>query len=181
MRQKVVTSYFEMTGREQLRPARPATGLSVLRAGTPCPELNRFLYTGVGGDWYWIDRLSWSHERWMEWLGREEVETWVGYREGNPVGYFELERQAAGDLELAYFGLLPQFIGRGLGGPLLTRAIERGFEAGARRVWVHTCSLDHPAARNNYLARGFRLYREEEEWKDLPEASPGPWPGARPS
>jgi GNAT superfamily N-acetyltransferase len=81
-------------------------------------------------------------------------------------------------VEIVYFGLLPRFIGRGLGGPLLSRAVERGFERGASRVWVHTCSLDHPRALAAYRARGFRLFRTETVEKEVPEESPGPWPGA---
>jgi GNAT superfamily N-acetyltransferase len=86
--------------------------------------------------------------------------------------------QWGANLEIAYFGLLPQFIGRGIGGTLLTSAIERAWEMGAARVWVHTCSLDGPSALGNYQARGFRYYKEEETEVDLPEQTPGPWPGA---
>ena len=97
---------------------------------------------------------------------------------GTPAGYFELERQAEGSVEIAYFGLLPQFVGRGLGGALLSAAVERGWEGGARRVWLHTCSLDHAAALPAYQARGFRIFETETAVRDLPERSPEPWPGA---
>jgi GNAT superfamily N-acetyltransferase len=176
----VVTTHLEMTDPGELRPARePALPLRVERAAIPCPELNRFLYTAVGGDWYWIDRLVWSYEKWLRYLDRPELETWVATVAGTPTGYFELERQAEGSVEIAYFGLLPRFIGRGLGGALLTRAARRAWEMGARRVWVHTCTLDGPAALANYRARGFRIFKEEVAEVDLPDVSPGPWPGAR--
>ena len=81
-------------------------------------------------------------------------------------------------MEIAYFGLLPQFVGRGLGGALLTATIERAWQLKPRRVWVHTCTLDHPSALANYQARGFRIYKHETEDNDLPERAPGPWPGA---
>lgn len=183
MRREFEIYYLEMTAPEQLRPsvARSA-GFRIEQARIPSPELNRFFYTAVGGDWYWIDRLSWTYDRWLAWLDRPEVETWIGAFEGTPAGYFELEKQPQADglhVELAYFGLLPGFIGRGLGGALLTAAIERAWAMGASRVWVHTCSLDAPAALENYQARGFRLYRTEKVSKDFPEQSPGPWPGAR--
>ena len=177
---EVTTWYVEMTAPADLRPSRsPHADVLTAHVSSPMPELNRFLYTAVGGDWFWVDRLGWSYVRWFEYLNRPELETWVAYLSGTPAGYFELERQARGAVELAYFGLLPQFIGRGIGRLLLTHAVERAWELGARRVWLHTCTLDSPAALNNYRARGFRVYREETEEKELPDRSPGPWPGAR--
>jgi GNAT superfamily N-acetyltransferase len=151
----------------------------VEQAQIPCPELNRFLYTAVGGDWYWIDRLGWSYTEWLAYLDRPELETWVATVVGTPVGYYELERQPERDVEIAYFGLLPQFIGQGLGGYLLTCAVRRAWEMRAGRVWVHTCTLDGPAALANYQARGFQVFKEEAAEIELPEATPGPWPGAR--
>lgn len=179
MKVRVVTSHLEMTDPREHRPGRPAgPGAAIRHARVACPELNRFLYTAVGGGWYWVDRLDWTYERWMRWLGRPEVETWVLYDEETPAGYFELELQALGSVEIAYLGLIPRFVGRGLGGALLSVAIGRAWEIGGRRVWVHTCTLDHPGALRNYLARGFRLFQEEESEVELPETPPGPWPGA---
>jgi ribosomal protein S18 acetylase RimI-like enzyme len=132
-----------------------------MQAELPCPPLNRFLYTTVGGDWSWTDRLPWSYDDWQKYLDRPELETWVGYVAGTPAGYFELEKQPGDNVEIAYFGLLPQFIGKGFGGRLLTEAIQRAWAMGAVRVWVHTCTLDGPMALRNYQARGFRLYKEE--------------------
>src|ERR1041384_1435494 len=112
----------------QLRPARRALlEVQLQRAEIPCPALNRFLYTAVGGDWYWLDRLGWSYEQWHMYLERTEIETWVADVAGTPAGYYELEMQAGGNVEIVYFGLLPQFIGRGLGGALLTAAVERAW------------------------------------------------------
>ncbi|MGQ9575439.1 MAG: GNAT family N-acetyltransferase [Thermoguttaceae bacterium] len=176
----VTTYYLEMLSPEQLRPKLPRrSDLEIKQAEIPCPELNRFLYAAVGGDWYWIDRLGWTYRQWLEYLGRPELQTWVAYVAGTPAGYFELEVQTHGDVEIVSFGLLPQFIGQGLGGQLLTAAVERAWATGASRVWVHTCSLDHPAALANYLARGFQVFRQDVTSKELPRQSPGPWPGAR--
>ncbi|HET6373160.1 MAG TPA: GNAT family N-acetyltransferase [Candidatus Polarisedimenticolia bacterium] len=176
---KVTTYHLEMTRRDQLKPARLASGsLDLTRAMIPSPELNRYLYTAVGAGWYWVDRLSWTYDTWMAYLDRPELETWVARVSGTPAGYFELEAQPGGSVEIAYFGLLPRFVGQGLGGPLLTAAIERGWEMGAARVWVHTCTLDHPAALANYRARGMQLFDEVVSQQDLPDAPPGPWPGA---
>jgi GNAT superfamily N-acetyltransferase len=115
----------------------------------------------------------------LAYLDRPELETWIAYVAGTPAGYFELERQSGGDVELAYFGLLPGFIGEGLGGRLLAAAITRAWEMGARRVWVHTCDLDHPRALTNYRARGFRIFRTEPKIEELPDEPLEPWPGAR--
>jgi GNAT superfamily N-acetyltransferase len=175
----VRTWYLEMRERSWLRPAA-VTGerLAVARAEVPCPELSRFLYTAVGGDWYWTDRLGWTYARWLAYLDRPELETWVGYVAGTPAGYFELQHHAGGDVEIAAFGLLPRFVGRGLGGRLLTAAAERAWDAGATRIWVTTCSLDSPPALANYQARGFRIFTTEIDEQPLPAAIPGPWLGA---
>jgi GNAT superfamily N-acetyltransferase len=176
---RITTCYLEMTHPSALRPARvPDSEIEVRRAEVASPELNRFLYTAVGGDWYWTDRLVWTYAQWLEYLERPELETWLAWDRGTPAGYAELEMQAEGNVEIAYFGVLPGFIGRGIGGHLLTCSIRRAWEWGARRVWLHTCTLDHPRALPNYLARGFRLYKEETTEKDEPPQPPGPWPGA---
>jgi ribosomal protein S18 acetylase RimI-like enzyme len=180
MRFKVTTYHLELTDPTELRPSRlPEIDLELARVTMCCPELNRFFYTAVGGDWYWIDRLKWTYERWQSYLDRPELETWAAYVAGTPAGYFELEMQAGRSVEIVYFGVMPQFTGRGLGGRLLTLAVERAWGMGAARVWLHTCTLDHPTALANYRARGFRLFKEVTAEEDLPDRSPGPWPGAR--
>ncbi|WP_204041319.1 GNAT family N-acetyltransferase [Acrocarpospora phusangensis] len=154
----VTTWYLEQTGRKDLRRAAPAP-VEIVRAEIPSPEFSRFLYTAVGGGWHWTDRLPWTPEQWSEWLSGD-VETWVAYHRGTPAGYAELHGQAGGNVEVAYFGLLPYAIGKGIGGHLLSEAVSRAWEReGTRRVWVHTCSLDGPAALPNYQARGFRVFR----------------------
>jgi len=179
MKRLVTTTHLEMTDRSQLRPAASgATPWSLVRAEVPCPELNRFLYAAVGAGWWWYTRLPWDYARWTAYLDRPELETWVAYVSGTPAGYFELERQRPDDVELAYFGLMPRFVGRGLGGGLLTAAIARGWDMGAARVWVHTCDLDHPRALANYRARGFRVFRVEQQIEELPDTRLEPWPGA---
>jgi GNAT superfamily N-acetyltransferase len=179
MRTRVITYHLEMTDPGALHPSRVRVpDLEVRQAKVPCPELNRFFYTAVGGDWYWLDRLPWTYGQWLAYLDRPEVETWVASSSGTPAGYFELEAQPGADVEIVYFGLLPAFTGRGLGGRLLTAAAERAWRLGAARLWLHTCSLDHPNALAHYLARGFRLFKEVETYEDLPEQPPGPWPGA---
>ena len=168
-----------MTTPSELRPSlEPAPPVEIRRATVVSPELGRFLYTAAGGNWYWIDRLSWSYEQWLERLSHPRVETWVMYEGGAPAAYFELDGIADGDVEIAYLGVLPAFMGRGLGGWLLTEAIRRAWAMGTRRVWVHTCTLDAPHALANYRARGMRVSKEHVEAIELPDVPPGPWPGA---
>lgn len=165
------TWFLESTAPSDLLPARePEAGRDVrfTRCGIPSPDLSRFLYERVGADWQWTDRLGWSRERWREWVERPGSETWVLYERGTPADFAELDAQPAGAVEIAYFGLLPGFLGRGLGGHMLTRALRRAWDLAerwpdrepTRRVWVHTCTLDGEHALANYRARGLRVYRE---------------------
>jgi GNAT superfamily N-acetyltransferase len=163
----------------ELRPApAPQGSVEIRRAMQPSPELGRFLYTAAGGNWYWTDRLAWTYEQWLERLSHPRVETWVLYDEGTPAGYFELDGRSDHDVEIAYLGVLPAFIGRRLGGWLLSEAIGRAFAMGSRRVWVHTCTLDSHNALANYQARGMRVFNEQTAAVDLADVPPGPWPGA---
>ncbi len=172
---------LEMTDPAQLRPGRePSVAATLVRAGRPAPELSRFFYRAVGGDWYWLDRLDWSLERWSEWVTSPRHELWTAWVDGTPAGYVELESDDTGSVEVAYFGLLPSYAGLGLGGWLLTRAVDRAWEIdGTTRVWLHTCELDSPAALANYTARGFVAYRTFVEHWDTTAPSPGPWRGSR--
>ena len=177
----VTTYHLEMRDPRDLRPkSSPRTDLALVRVEPPMPELNRFFYTAVGGAWWWHDRLPWTYQQWLDYLNRPELQTWMLTMSGVPAGYFELEAQVGGDVEIVYFGLLPSAIGAGLGGHLLTCAIECGWAMNAKRVWLHTCTLDHPQALANYQARGMRLFKQETEIKDEPEHPVGPWPGAFP-
>ena len=181
MKTLVRTTYLEMLRPDDLVPSQTVPpDVLIIRAGIPSPELSRYFYTGVGGDWYWRDRLEWTWEQWRAWVDRPELETWVAHQSGTPAGYFELELQAGNAVELAYFGLLPSFAGRGLGGYLMTQAAHRAWRVRPeiRRVWLHTSTLDHPGALGNYLARGFRVFKEDDAMLDLPDTPPGPWPGA---
>ena len=127
---KVTTYYLEIVEPSPLVPARmPDEPLEIRQAEIPLPELNRFLYVAVGRDWHWRERLSWSRERWLAYMGRPDLETWVAYVRGTPAGYYEQELQPNGNAEIVNFGMLPEFVGRGFGGPLLVHAVERGASA----------------------------------------------------
>ena len=158
----VTTYYLEMTDRAQLRPKGSSrTDLEFQRVEPPDPSINCIFYQEVGRAWQWRDRLPWTAEQWKGYVERLELQTWIARVGGTAAGYAELELQADRNVEIVYFGLLPAFLGQGLGGHFLTETVERAWGLAADRVWVHTCSLDHPAALANYLARGFRQFREE--------------------
>ena len=162
------TTYLEMLSPSELRPSRADSGMLIVRR-LPASDFatGRRLYQEVGNDYLWIDRLVWSDGQWLEYYQRPGIEFWVGESGGNLAGYFELNAGKDGSTELAYFGLLPSAIGRGLGGLLLTAAIRRAWTNGAKRVWVHTSSRDHAGALPNYLARGFRVYKTETKLAPL--------------
>ena len=151
--------YLEMPSPDALR-RREGPG-AVVRSGVPLGALNRFFYLEVGRDFHWIDRLGWTPERWQEWAERTEL--WLVHDRGTPAGYAELEPRGDGTVDVAFFGILPPFRGRGLGGQLLTRVVERAWELGPERVTVNTCELDGPHARGHYEARGFRVVAETVE------------------
>ncbi len=153
------TFYLEMNNPHELDAKALPAELSVLEAEVPQYQLNRFLYQLVGASWESGDLDEWTDEQWREKVEDENLRTWVAYYRGSIAGYYELHRPDGSDTEILYFGLAPEFIGRGFGGPLLSHAIRSAWSwAGTERVWVHTCTFDHPSALQNYQARGMRLY-----------------------
>jgi GNAT superfamily N-acetyltransferase len=155
-------TYLQMLDQSELAPARLADERVRIDQSFECPaSFFRYLYREVGRQYYWTDRLGWSDDEIRAYLDQESISLWVMYYDGSPAGYFELRREADGSTEIAYFGLLQEFIGRGLGKHLLTFAVERAWANGASRVWLHTCTLDDKAAMPNYLKRGFRPFKEE--------------------
>jgi GNAT superfamily N-acetyltransferase len=151
-----------MLSATELQPRRVTDPAVIVERMQHCsvPEYRR-LYRDVGSMWHWHDRDAWSDDRLASHLARPEVSVHVLRVSGEVAGYFELERHDAGDVELAYFGLIDRFFGRGLGGHLLTVAVDEAWRSGATSVWLHTCTLDHPSALANYRARGFTPFREE--------------------
>ena len=158
----VVRTYLEQRTPDALRPA--ASGDPALRLARLVPDdvsLFRQLYRDVGAAYHWRDRNALSDDQIRAHFRADGVEVWVLYRDELPAGFFELQRHADGSVEIVYFGLTSSCFGRGLGKHLLTRAAECAWALGASRVWLHTCTLDSPAALPNYLARGFAPYRTE--------------------
>lgn len=160
----VTIYYLEMKSESQLKSKGSIADLTITEAKIKEHRFNRFLYSLVGEAWQWNDKLNDSNESWKAYSERNNLRTWVAYYQGAIAGYFELEINDNHDVEIKYFGLAPAFIGKGLGGYLLTYAIQQAWiTCGAKRVCVNTCSLDHPSALANYQARGFILYKEELE------------------
>lgn len=156
------TYYLEMMSATELRPKALPAELQIIECEVPQPELNRFLYQLVGKQWEWSDLDTWSIADWQALVEQPCHRTWVAYYKGAIAGYYELHQAADFNVEIRYFGLAPQFLSRGFGGPLLSHAIESAWAwPETRRAWVHTCTLDHPAALANYQARGFRIFRQE--------------------
>ena len=159
---EVKRTYLEMKAPSDLRPARRADGDARVERieGSPA-SFYRYLYAEVGRAYRWVDRLGWTDDEIRAHLATPGVSLWLLTVRAAPAGYFELKSAPYGSVEIAYFGLLPEFIGRGYGKHLLTEAVERSWSLGARRVWLHTCTLDGPAALPNYVSRGFRSFHEE--------------------
>jgi GNAT superfamily N-acetyltransferase len=161
MQVEVTTTFLEMRSPEDFRPkAIERDDVSVKKLEIPTPVINHFFFVHVGRPWKWYSRLSWTIADWKALVEDEITTTWIGYVKGSPFGYIEL-RQEEQSVEIAFFGLLPQFIGMGLGGFLLSQAVRLAWQLEPNRVWVHTCTLDHKYALNNYLARGFSIYKQE--------------------
>jgi GNAT superfamily N-acetyltransferase len=146
----------------------------VRKVEIPTPAINHFFFVNVGRPWKWYSRLSWTLGDWKALVEQETVTTSIGYIKGAPFGYIELARKGE-SVEIAFFGLLPQYIGMGLGGFLLSEAIRLAWELNPGRVWVHTCTLDHKYALNNYLARGLSIYKREKKTEQVPDSDDPIW------
>ncbi len=155
------TYYLETNSPSELNAAPDSHLLVVKKCDDKLFQFNKFLYETVGSHWAWKDKSVWSDQQWIDYVEDSGLHTWVAYSRGTPAGYFELQQQDSGRVEIAYFGLIPKFIGRGFGGFLLSQAIKSAWELGATKVWVHTCTQDHPNALKNYQARGMKIFKTE--------------------
>lgn len=157
----VTTYYLEIPTRADAKLSLSSDpNVQVIEAREPLVAFYRFLYSAVGSEYNWTDRLAWSDEKLLNYLRQPHISLHVLYVNGTPAGYIELNRQPSEPgTEVAYFGLIPHFHGKGYGKFLLSYGIQQAFEGDPERVWVHTCSLDGPFALQNYQARGFRLYK----------------------
>ena len=163
MEVEVTRTYLQLQKPGDLQPARADDSRVRIDRVINCPAaFARFLYAEVGRLYHWTDRLPWTDAQIAAHLARPEITLWVMYCDGAPAGYFELERHVDGAIEIAYFGLMQEFLGRGLGKHLLTVAVQQAWSDGANRVWLHTCTLDDAAAMPNYLKRGFKPFKQEK-------------------
>jgi GNAT superfamily N-acetyltransferase len=170
---EVTRTHLELRGPAALRPARTPNEPVSLRLHRPIGAAEyRALYTLVGAPWLWRDRLLWTDDELDAYLASRNVYVWSLSASGTTAGYFELQKHGDPTVEIMYFGLVQPFIGRGLGGWLLTRAAEESFALGATRVILNTCTLDAPQALPNYLARGFAILREDRYWLEVPARTP---------
>ncbi len=172
---EITTTSLEMLSPREFKPKTPARNdVLVKKIEIPTPVINHFFFVNVGRPWKWYNRLKWTFADWKALAEKETTTTWIGYIKGSPFGYIELVQQAE-SVEIAFFGLLPQFIRMGLGGFLLSEAIRLAWELEPKRVWVHTCTLDHKYALNNYLARGFSIYKKDKVKEQVPDYNDPIW------
>ena len=146
---------------ELIKKDKPEINYSIEKI-TPDFQLNKFFYKQIGKKYRWTDRLIWTDLQWSNYISNKNLETYVIKNSDDLVGYFELiHHPEKNETELAYLGLFEDHFGKGVGGYALTTAIVKSFEKKIKRVWVHTCTLDHPNAIKNYLARGMKIFKEE--------------------
>ena len=160
MTEKIERFYLEMNSINNLK-TKPISSncFSLKEASKDNFDLNKFFYKQIGKRHQWVDRLIWQDKDWLKYISNENLKTYIFKRENDLVGYFELIFNN-NDCEIAYFGILEEFIGKGYGGFLLSEALKIGFKR-ANRIWVHTCSLDHPNAIENYKSRGMKIFKTE--------------------
>jgi GNAT superfamily N-acetyltransferase len=164
---EVTVYYLEMRSHARRVVPLPRPGLSVAHVESPSVTYYRWLYDEVGRDYHWLGRKKLSDAELASLLADPLDEVHALAADGVTAGFAELDRRVPGEVELVQFGLLREFIGRGLGKYFLQWVIDRSFGYGVGRLWLHTCTLDHPAALPNYLKAGFALYRQEKITRDV--------------
>lgn len=151
--------YFEMRDSAELRPATSTRKVEVRLVDPPDGSVNQRFYLNVGRDWSWRERADWPLDKWQETVSDRSIVTLTLHRGEHEVGYSEI-RAYDGDIEILNFGLLPEFVGQGLGGVALVVVVRYAWEQlNADHVWLHTCDRDHPNAINNYKRRGFVWFK----------------------
>ena len=175
LQKNVITIALEMKSPGAFRPKQTGRDdVRVEKIGIPSPSLNHYFFVTVGRPWKWYSRLRWTLSDWQAWVEDKNVHTFVGYVKNTPFGYVELHQQG-GSVEIAFFGVLPHFIGHGLGGYLLSEAIRLAWQLNPDRVWVHTCTHDHKYALNNYQARGLTPFQRTSEMETIPDEDDPIW------
>ncbi len=163
MTEALKRNYLEINSLQDLKEGKkPNKDYSLSLADPINFQLNKFFYKSIGKNHRWVDRLSWKEEEWINYVSSKNVKTFVFKKKDDLVGFFELifhfEKK---ETEIAYFGVLEEYQNKKLGSYLLSEAIKKSFESNIKRVWVHTCSLDHKNALSNYISRGMKIFKTE--------------------
>ena len=163
MNKKIQRNYLEINSLSDLKDTNFSPKGCQIQLVQPVDfQLNKFFYKNVGKKHHWVDRLVWTDKQWIEYISDQKVKTYILKKGNDMAGYFELIfHEEKKETEIAYLGLLKEYQNKKLGSFLLTSAIKNSFSENTNRVWVHTCSLDHKNALNNYISRGMRIYKTE--------------------
>ena len=163
MKKEVRRNYLEINSIEELKEVKnPSEDYSLNLIDPIDFQLNKFFYKNIGKKHKWVDRLIWTEEQWIKYVSNKNIKTFVLKNKKDLVGFFELIiHSEKKEVEIAYFGILEEYQNKKLGSFLLSDAIKKSFQENAERVWLHTCSLDHKHALNNYLSRGMKIFKSE--------------------
>ena len=163
MTQEVKRNYLEIKSIQDLKEGnKPSEDYSLSLINPINFQLNKFFYKNIGKKHKWVDRLIWNEEHWINYVSNNRVKTYVLKFKDDLVGFFELiYHKENKEVEIAYFGILEEYQNKKLGSYLLSEAIKKSFECNDGRVWLHTCSLDHKHALNNYMSRGMKIFKTE--------------------
>tara|TARA_B100000795_G_scaffold226487_1_gene182533 strand:+ start:618 stop:1121 length:504 start_codon:yes stop_codon:yes gene_type:complete len=160
---KIFRNYLEVTSLEDLNEVKkPSQNYFVKLVNPKDFQLNKFFYKNIGKNCQWVDRLVWTDLNWIEYVSNEDLLTFILKDKDDIAGYFEIFfNKNTKEVEIIYFGILEEYFGKKLGGYLLSESIKKSFNLGCKRVFVHTCSLDHPNAILNYISRGMKIFKKE--------------------
>ena len=163
MTKKIERNYLEINSLTELNSSTVSSDDYLVKLINPVDfEINKFFYKNIGKKHHWVDRLSWTNEQWIKYTSDEKLKTYVLQKNNDLAGYFELiSHTEINEVEIAYLGLLEEYQNKKLGSYLLSSAIKNSFLSNPKRVWVHTCSLDHKNALNNYISRGMKIFKKE--------------------
>ncbi len=163
MSEKVKRNYLEINSLQDLKEGnRPPEDYSLSLIDPINFQLNKFFYKNIGKNHKWVDRLTWSEEKWINYVSNKNVRSYVFKYKDDLVGFFEIIiHPEKNEIEIAYFGILEEYQNKKLGSYLLSEAIKKSFKNNVNRVWVHTCSLDHKNALSNYISRGMKIFKTE--------------------
>ena len=163
MNKKIQRNYLEINSLTDLKDSKNSPEGYVVQLVQPSDfQLNKFFYKNIGKKHHWVDRLTWTEKQWIEYISNKKIKTYVLKKNEDLAGYFELIiHDDKKEVEIAYFGLLEEYQNKKLGSFLLSSAIKNSFFNKPKRVWVHTCSLDHKNALKHYVSRGMRIFKNE--------------------